>query len=133
MRAEHRPTVVIETNVWVNAALSPTGAPAQPIRVVMAHARPVLTTVTFAELQTRLWKPKFDRYLSMEVRERLLHDLSALAVWVEVPPALAAQAWCRDPDDDAFIHAALAVQAPCLVTGDQDLLVLPPLCRGWPS
>ena len=35
---------------------------------------------------------------------------------------VAAQAWCRDTDDDKFIHTALAAEAPWLVTGDRDLL-----------
>ena len=31
---------------------------------------------------------------------------------------------CRDPDDDMFIEAAVAGQAPYVVTGDDDLLTL---------
>ncbi|MBN8775250.1 putative toxin-antitoxin system toxin component, PIN family [Thiomonas arsenitoxydans] len=117
---------VIDTNVWISAALSPPGAPAQVVRRVLQHGLVVLTTHTFAELETRLWKPKFDPYLSIEVRQQLLHDLSAAAIWVDVPPGLAAQTFSRDPDDDAFIHAAEVAQALWLVTGDQDLLGVNP-------
>jgi predicted nucleic acid-binding protein len=42
---------------------------------------------------------------------------------------LTAQAWSRDADDDKFIHAALAARAPWLVTGDQDLLSIPPMAH----
>jgi len=31
---------------------------------------------------------------------------------------------CRDPDDDFILSGALAAGADCLVTGDEDLLVL---------
>ncbi len=31
---------------------------------------------------------------------------------------------CRDPKDDKFLEAALAGKADCLVSGDEDLLVL---------
>jgi putative PIN family toxin of toxin-antitoxin system len=31
---------------------------------------------------------------------------------------------CRDPDDDFILSGALAAGADCLITGDQDLLVL---------
>ncbi len=31
---------------------------------------------------------------------------------------------CRDPKDDMFIEAALAGDASCVVTGDDDLLTL---------
>ena len=37
---------------------------------------------------------------------------------------MAAQRFCRDGDDDKFIHTALASSALWLVTGDQDLLVI---------
>lgn len=126
MKADHL-AVVVDTNVWISAALSRSGAPALVVRHVLAHGLPVFSEQTFAELQTRLWKPKFDRYLSMDARKNLLHDLNAAAFWVDVPAAIAAVAHCRDGDDDSFIHAALAAGAPWLVTGDQDLLTVPPL------
>ena len=114
--------VVIDTNVWISASLSPSGAPAQWVRRVLQRGLVVLTTRTYTELETRLWKPKFDPYLSIEVRQQLLHDLSALALWADVLPGLAAQTFSRDPDDDAFIHAAEVAKALWLVTVDQDLL-----------
>jgi putative PIN family toxin of toxin-antitoxin system len=114
--------VVIDSNVWISAALSPDGAPAKVVRRVLEYGLAVFSPATFAELETRLWKPKFDRYLSMELRRRLLHDIDAAAFWVDVPPAIAVQSYCRDVDDDKFIHTALAAQAPWLVTGDRDLL-----------
>lgn len=40
---------------------------------------PVFSAATFAELEARLWKPKFDRYLSMEIRRAILHDVNAAA------------------------------------------------------
>jgi len=33
---------------------------------------------------------------------------------------------CRDPDDDKLLEIVIAGSADCLVTGDQDLLVLHP-------
>ncbi len=52
--------VVIDTNVWLSAALSLTGAPAQVVRRVLASGVPVFSDATFAELQARIGKPKFD-------------------------------------------------------------------------
>jgi putative PIN family toxin of toxin-antitoxin system len=127
MRADHRVAVVVDTNVWISAALSRRGAPALVVQYVLAHGLPVFSERTFSELQARLWKPKFDRYLNMDVRERLLHDLNAAAHWVDVPAAIGAVAHCRDADDDHFIHAALAAGASWLIAGDQDLLDVPPI------
>ena len=123
----HQRRVVVDTNVWISAALSREGAPAQWARRALAECTPVFSEATFAELETRLWRPKFDRYLGMELRQRLLHDLNAAAFWADIPAEFAAQRWCRDPDDDHFIRAALAAHAPLLVTGDADLLDVPTL------
>lgn len=127
MKAEHRLRVVIDTNVWISAMLSAKGPPARLVRHVLAHGVAVFTPATFEELSTRLWRPKFDPYLGMDTRKALLHDLNAAALWVDVPDSLAAITWCRDADDDEFIRAALAAQAPWLVTGDSDLLDVPPV------
>jgi uncharacterized protein len=119
--------VVIDTNVWISAALIRDGIPARLVGAVLQHHLPVFSAATFAELEARLWKPKFDRYLSLELRRRILHDLNAAVLWVDIPASIAAQTHSRDRDDDKFIHTALAAQAPLLVTGDQDLLDAPPL------
>jgi len=124
MKAEHRFKAVIDTNVWISAALSNEGPPATLVRRVLIAGVPVFSTPTFRELETRLWKPKFDRYLSMEARRALLADASGAALWVDIPAALALQKFSRDPDDDIFVQAAIASGAPWLVTGDQDLLAV---------
>ena len=118
--------VVVDTNVWISAALSTTGAPARVVEKVLKIGVPVFSDATFEELGQRLWKPKFDRYLSLESRRAILRDAKALADWVAPPAEITSTARCRDPADDKFIHAALAAEAPWLVTGDQDLLVLAP-------
>ncbi len=123
MKAETARLVVVDSNVWISAALSSKGAPSRLVRQVLECARPVFSPATFSELETRLWKPKFDRYLSMELRRRILHDLNGAAHWVELPSEI--PSWCRDAGDDKFIQTALAASAPWLVTGDRDLLEVP--------
>ncbi len=113
--------VVLDTNVLISAALLPRSVPARLLQHVLVHSRLVFSLATFTELETRLWKPKFDRYVSLEMRRSLLADLSAVAEWVE--PTSAAR-HSRDADDDALIHAAIEGGAAWLVSGDEDLLVL---------
>ena len=125
MKAERPWRVVLDTNVWLSAALSPNGAPAQVVRAVLLQEVAVFSEATFAELETRLWKPKFDRYISLEARKAILRDARAAALWVEIPSELSEQRWSRDPDDDVFIRTALAAKAHWLVTGDDDLLSVP--------
>ena len=125
MKADTGLRVVIDTNVWISAFLTKTGSPAILVRRLTALSQPVFSLPTFAELETRLWLPKFDRYLNMDDRKALLHDAKSQSCWIEIPPTMAAQTFCRDADDDKFIHAALAAEAQWLVTGDQDLLLVP--------
>ena len=79
-----QPKVVEHTHVLLSAALSPagaqvaqsavalTGAPAALLAWLLIKGRLVLSNTTFSELQTRIFKPKFDRYLSLETRKRIL-------------------------------------------------------------
>ena len=119
--------VVVDTNVLLSAALSPLGVPAAFVDRLLSVGRLVFSDITFAELEARVWLPKFDRYLSMERRRSVLGEASAGALWVDVTAVVAQHAYSRDPKDDAFIHAALAAQVSRLITGDKDLLCLHPL------
>ncbi len=119
--------VVVDTNVLLSAALSPNGAPAQLVDRLLADAQIVFSEQTFAELKSRLWKPKFDRYITMERRHSLLHDFNAVALWVDASAQIASVRYSRDSTDDAFIHAALAAGVRRVVTGDNDLLCLDPI------
>lgn len=117
---------VVDTNVLISAALIADSAPARVTLFLLEHARLLFCAETFAEFETRIWRPKFDRYLSIESRKRLLHDFNAAAEWIELGPA-PLPALCRDPDDDKFLHVALIGKADCLISGDQDLLDAAPM------
>ena len=110
--------LVIDTNILINDAMSAQGAPAKLVRLALAQHRLVFSQATLSELRTRIYRPKFDRYISLESRESLLHDFNASALWVDVgEPAV----YCQDRDDDHFIELALKAQAHYLVSGDKDL------------
>ncbi len=112
---------VLDTNVLISAALLQGSPPAKVTMWVIANARLVFSEPTFEEFRSRLWRPKFDRYLTIERRNRILHDFSAIADWVDIGDS-PAPARSRDPDDDMFIQAAIAGSARWLVSGDRDLL-----------
>jgi putative PIN family toxin of toxin-antitoxin system len=87
-----------------------------------------LSRPTFVELAEVLGRKKFDRYLTRDEREQFLAILLREANVVEVTEKVRV---CRDPKDDKFLELAVRGGASCLVTGDQDLLVLHPF-RGVP-
>jgi putative PIN family toxin of toxin-antitoxin system len=121
---------VVDTNVLISAVLSPRSAPAQIVDCLLQHATLVFSRETFQELETRLWRPKFDRYLNIDRRRLLLHDFAATAQWVDLP-APPRPAYSRDPDDDMFLHTAQHGKVEWLVSGDRDLLELPPADWGF--
>jgi len=120
---------VVDTNVLISAALSPHSAPARIVDVLLQHAALVFSRQTFHELETRLWRSKFDRYLTVQRRNLLLHDFAAAAHWVELP-AESVPSYSRDRADDVFLHTALHGKVQWLVSGDKDVLVLS--SNHWP-
>ncbi|MFP5382005.1 MAG: putative toxin-antitoxin system toxin component, PIN family [Gammaproteobacteria bacterium] len=119
--------VVVDTNVLLSAALSSGGVPALLVDQILETGRLVLSEATFSELETRIWHPKFDRYLPIERRRSILQLVQAAAIWVDISADLAQRSFSRDASDDAFIQVAIAATATRLISGDDDLLCLHPL------
>ena len=113
---------VLDTHVLISATLSSKGAPHALVQHILSHGCLVFSNATFEELRSRFYRPKFDVYLSLEMREGLLHDFSASARWVEPDIVLP---YSRDPSDDVFIATALKAGLSFLVSGDKDLMQAP--------
>lgn len=78
---------------------------------------------TSREFANVFLRPKFDKYLSLEIRLGLIDDLHSLAILVDPTITITD---CRDQKDNQFLELAVAANASCIVSGDQDLLVLNP-------
>lgn len=74
---------------------------------------------TCRELEDRIAKPKFNRYVNQSSRLEMPADFRAVAEWVSITDALQP---CRIPDDDKILETALTAYADCIVTGDADIL-----------
>ena len=121
MKAER---VVLDTNVLISAALQPNGSPRAAVDALRAVRGVLLfSDETFDELQTRLHRAKFDKYVSQNSRSIFLAQLETVSEWVSI---VGAKLGCRDPDDDKLLETALMGEADCIVTGDQDLQVMSP-------
>lgn len=121
--------LVVDTNVLISAALQDGTPPRQVLdRVQAAGGVLLFSDETFTEVHSRFLKPKFDRYVTAESRVAFLGHLVTVAEWVSISHA---KLGCRDPDDDKLLETALLGDATCIVTGDQDLLVMHPF-RGIP-
>jgi putative PIN family toxin of toxin-antitoxin system len=62
---------------------------------------------TFAELASRLLRPKFDRYVVQATRQQFLADLAGVAEWVTITGIVHV---CRDPDHDKFLETAITAK-----------------------
>jgi putative PIN family toxin of toxin-antitoxin system len=119
--------VVIDTSVFVSAAIKAQTAP--NIAVYLAARRGVLlkSHSTEAELMEVIGRPYLARLISPTARDRLA-ELMTIA---ELVPITERIAMCRDPKDDKFLERAVNGKADVIVSGDADLLALNPF-RGIP-
>lgn len=121
MKAER---VVLDTNVLISALLQPAGSPRAVVnKLKTANGVLLFSDETFDELASRLFRPKFDGYVSRNNRTVFLAQLEAVSEWVAITGA---KLGCRDRDDDKVLETALTGNADCLVTGDRDLLEMSP-------
>ena len=121
MKSEDR--FVFDTNVLVSAVLVGSSRPAEAFRKARQRGDILLSLTVAEELNDVLGREKFDRYITREERQRFLAAFIQAAKFIEVSEQIAA---CRDPKDDKFLELAVSGQANCIVTGDDDLLVLHP-------
>lgn len=76
------------------------------------------------EFLKTIFKNKFDRYFKDDLAKRdfIISFISASTnIKIKYHIAL-----CRDPKDNMYLELAISGNAGCIVTGDNDLLVLDP-------
>lgn len=111
-------TIVIDTNVLISAGLLPESKSAQVLALAVEHFVIAQNQATWHELETRIARPKFDRYFGDSGR---LRHLIKIAQSMQVFEKSAAVAISRDATDDKFIGLALDSGAAILISGDADL------------
>ncbi len=114
---------VFDTNVLISAFLFSQSKPRQALDQAIVIGVIVLSNSVLSELEEVLYRPKFDRYLTKERRQEFLENLTENAQFIDVTELINE---CRDPKDNKYLELALNCQAECIVTGDDDLLVLNP-------
>lgn len=106
---------VVDTNVLIIAMLSGQGKPNRCLYHIIAQGELLASEATFEELASRVWRPKFRRYVSVESIRAYLDFIQDTSTFIdEVVPVQV----CADPDDDAFLALALSGRADCLITGN---------------
>ena len=116
--------VVLDASTFVSAVLKADSVPERALfRAVTDPNRLILSREVEDEYREVIFRPKFDRFVSIERRQLILDIVVVAAERVEPADQMRE---CRDPKDDKFLHVALNGEAEAIVTGDADLLVLDP-------
>ena len=120
--------VVFDTNVIVSAALLAGSVPRKAFDKALDDGRIVISVPLLLELAEVFGRKKLDKYVLEEERMRFLVALLKESELVEITEAVTD---CRDVKDNKFLELAVSGRADCIVSGDNDLLILNPF-RGVP-
>ena len=112
--------VVVDTNVFVSAALKDVSRPGKTLRWLGEYGGLLKTLVTEQELMLVLGRPR----IAPKITAAFLENLGRLFSAAELIPITEAVVGCRDPDDDKFLELAVNGRADLIISGDADLLVL---------
>ena len=117
---------VLDANIFVSALISPTGIPGQILRSFLEDRSftLVLSLEITEELERSLFYPRVRRRLGAS-DEELRQWVASLCVVSElVTPTVHVAAVAADPEDNAYVDAALEGRARYIVSGDSHLLEL---------
>ncbi len=126
MRA--KPRFVFDTNAIISAALLKRSVSRQAFDQALQEGELLVSAETIDEIDQVLSRADFAKYVTEDERLEFLAVLLREATLVEVTVHVSE---CRDPRDNKFLELAISGEAVCIVSGDQDLLVLNPF-RGIP-
>ncbi|WP_288426181.1 putative toxin-antitoxin system toxin component, PIN family [uncultured Spirosoma sp.] len=114
---------VFDTNTLVSAALFSRSLPRLAFDSAFKRGELLTSEACLAELDEVLHRTKFTRYLTALEADLFVNQFSLKATSIIVTSSLAD---CRDQKDNKFLELAVDGDAVCIITGDQDLLVLHP-------
>lgn len=114
--------VVVDTNVFVSAALSAKSSPALAVYLVERRGILLKSTATEQELLQVVRRP----HLASLIAPSFLLWLSRILAAAEFVTITERVTECRDPKDNKFLELAVNGRADVIVSGDDDLLALNP-------
>ncbi len=112
---------VIDTNVLVSSILIEKSPADQAFKKIRSLGNLLFSESTLQELQEILQRPKFNKYVSYQIRNQFMMKLKLEAETITIFEKINL---CRDPKDNKFLEVAVNGNADFIITGDKDLLVL---------
>ncbi len=114
---------VFDTNTLVSALFDENSKPGLALKKARETGKLLVSPEIVAEYLEVFSRPKFDKYISPEIRLLFIDNIISTAEVIE--PSIRVTV-CRDQRDNKFLELALSEKTQCIVSGDQDLLVLHP-------
>ena len=115
--------IVIDTNVLISAFLLEKSIPSQVLFKALAEHTVLTSGPALREIKEKLPNQKFDKYVDLPTRFGVALNFKKKALLIDIVHTVTA---CRDFKDNKYLELALSGQADCIITGDQDLLILNP-------
>jgi putative PIN family toxin of toxin-antitoxin system len=112
--------LVVDTNIFVSAALKQTSWPGAVLRWLDRNGGLLKTDVTERELLDVLQRPR----IASKIAPAFLDNLNRILASAEHVTITEQVTGCRDPNDDKFLELAVNGRADVVITGDDDLLSL---------
>ena len=118
-----KPRFVFDTSAIISASLLKRSVSRKAFDKALDEGELLVSAETIDELNQVLGRVDFAKYVTEDERLEFLAVLLREATFAEVTVYVGE---CRDPSDNKFLELAVSGAAACIVSGDQDLLVLHP-------
>jgi len=115
--------VVLDTNVLISWVFGKGSAINLMVEEVLTGHQLFACDEILDEVSEKLASPRLQKYIDSERARQLVARYTSKATRLEVINHLQV---CRDPDDDIVLALAVTAEADCIITGDNDLLILHP-------
>ncbi len=117
---------IFDTNVIVSALLLRQSISRKAFDKAIEQGTLLVSQATIDKLNQVFSRKHFDKYVTEDERIEFISALLRKAILVETTEPVNV---CRDPNDNKFLELALSGKAACIISGDEDLLVLHPFQR----
>ncbi len=114
---------VIDTNILMSAFLLKHSPTTLAYEKAKQSGSIVASKETYNEFCDVFVRSKFDKYISLPKRLTIINELRNVLAFIKTHETITD---CRDPKDNKFLELAVSANAACIITGDNDLLVLHP-------
>lgn len=119
----NKPRYILDTSTLISAVLFEDSKPGITLRKALRIGILLMSPSTLEEIASVLQREKFDPYVSIPEREEFLEALVDGVEFIE--PTIEIRE-CRDSKDDKYLELGISGKADCIITSDDDLLVMNP-------